>query len=244
MFIRIPSDFWESEGRMILLSSGLRGVGVLSVIMSELMSGDKTIEQLRSCKSLENEDEEFVEYVVELCLQEEVLMISENMISSAISSESAKYYNSVTERSRKAGSSKSLIIEEAGVTNSPKIHFSIKDFIERYNEVRMSKIPTARKVSIIDDKTKRQFTRLVKQYGRSDFFTVMSNAFNDPYHIESKFKYLTPELITRQDKFSRFLLMPVIVDESSLDGYDRNKHNNDKFKKVIESSKITYKIKM
>lgn len=56
-----------------------------------------------------------------------------------------------------------------------------------------------------DEKSKRQFKVLHKQHKSTDIVKAIKAMFRDQYHIDTGFKYATPEFITRQDKFARFL---------------------------------------
>lgn len=63
-----------------------------------------------------------------------------------------------------------------------------------------------RKFKVLCDKGKRQLHKLIKLgYNSNDFKKAMLTAKSDEYHVKTKGKYLTPEFITRQDKFERFL---------------------------------------
>lgn len=48
----------------------------------------------------------------------------------------------------------------------------------------------------------------LKDYTREEIKEAVSNAHNDTYHIETGFKYLTPEFILRPDKLDKFLNAP------------------------------------
>lgn len=57
-----------------------------------------------------------------------------------------------------------------------------------------------------DDKSKRSFLARVKQgFTAKDFIGAIQMAAKDPFHIENKYKYLTPEFFTRTDKLDKFL---------------------------------------
>lgn len=80
----------------------------------------------------------------------------------------------------------------------PKVNYA--QFIDLLNKL------TNRKFKTTDKKGKRQFEYLISEgYTLEDFERVINNAYNDDYHIQSKFMYLTPEFLTRADKFERYL---------------------------------------
>lgn len=73
------------------------------------------------------------------------------------------------------------------------------NFIERFNSI------TGKKVRVLDEKTKRQFSaRLRDGFSTDDIETAIKNCMNDKYHKENP-KYLTPEFITRADKLQMYL---------------------------------------
>jgi len=83
-------------------------------------------------------------------------------------------------------------------TVEPKVDLH-KEFLNKFNEVRKQKL------RILDQKAAGQLDRLIKKgITPEEIITALSNAMAEKYHIETGFKYLTPEFITRQDKFNRY----------------------------------------
>lgn len=64
----------------------------------------------------------------------------------------------------------------------------------------------------LNDKIKSALNSRVKTYDPKEIKKAIEIAHNDRYHIETKFKYLTPEYILRVDKLERYLNTP---DESN-----------------------------
>jgi uncharacterized phage protein (TIGR02220 family) len=61
---------------------------------------------------------------------------------------------------------------------------------------------------IINTKTKTQIKdRLKEGYTKEDIVNAIRNASKDPHHIDSNYKYLTLEFITKPDKLDRFVNM-------------------------------------
>jgi hypothetical protein len=61
---------------------------------------------------------------------------------------------------------------------------------------------------LITDKANKQLTAALKAgYSKDDIVKAITNASKDPHHIESNYKYLTLEFITRPDKLDRFINM-------------------------------------
>tara|TARA_R110000868_G_scaffold120421_3_gene319540 strand:- start:780 stop:1460 length:681 start_codon:yes stop_codon:yes gene_type:complete len=57
----------------------------------------------------------------------------------------------------------------------------------------------------LNAKIKKDLISRRKEYSANDILIAIRNAHNDRYHIETKFKYLTPEFILRREKLERFL---------------------------------------
>jgi uncharacterized phage protein (TIGR02220 family) len=61
---------------------------------------------------------------------------------------------------------------------------------------------------VVSDKASKQLkARLKEGYKKEDIVQAITNASKDPHHIESNYKYLTLEFITRPDKLERFANM-------------------------------------
>jgi uncharacterized phage protein (TIGR02220 family) len=72
-------------------------------------------------------------------------------------------------------------------------------FIDFFNEV------SGRNFGYLDKKARKQYEHLVKNgVKREEFETVIRNAYADPFHKENNYKHLTPEFLTRTDKFDKF----------------------------------------
>lgn len=60
----------------------------------------------------------------------------------------------------------------------------------------------------ITEKIKRSLMLRLKDYDKIQILKAIKNAHLDSYHIETNFKYLTPEFILREDKLEKFLNAP------------------------------------
>jgi uncharacterized phage protein (TIGR02220 family) len=61
---------------------------------------------------------------------------------------------------------------------------------------------------IVNAKTKSQIKdRLKEGYTKEDIVNAIRNASKDPHHIDSNYKYLTLEFLTKPDKLDRFVNM-------------------------------------
>jgi uncharacterized phage protein (TIGR02220 family) len=87
--------------------------------------------------------------------------------------------------------------EKEKVQEQVKVDFDL--FLNGFN------VYAKKNIRILDDKAKKQLSALVKKgYTRQDVINAIINCANDKYHIENP-KYLTPEFITREDKFVKYL---------------------------------------
>jgi len=73
-----------------------------------------------------------------------------------------------------------------------------KKFINLFNSYANRKFK-------VNDKIKKALIARRKDYSSVEIKEAISNAHLDRYHIETGFKYLTPEFILRSDKLERFL---------------------------------------
>jgi len=91
-------------------------------------------------------------------------------------------------------------IFEKFVLDLSKPNITYNEFIDKFNLLRKSKFSNK------DNKAKGQFNARIKE-GKTidDILTALQNAMKEKNHIESGFKYLTPEFITRSDKLEMFL---------------------------------------
>jgi uncharacterized phage protein (TIGR02220 family) len=61
---------------------------------------------------------------------------------------------------------------------------------------------------VVNAKTKSQIKdRLKEGYTKEDIVKAINNASKDPFHIDSSYKYLTLEFLTKPDKLDRFVNM-------------------------------------
>lgn len=65
-----------------------------------------------------------------------------------------------------------------------------------------------KKTRVVTDKANKQIkARLKEGYTKEDIVQALKNAAKDQHHIDSNYKYLTLEFITRPDKLERFVNM-------------------------------------
>lgn len=84
-----------------------------------------------------------------------------------------------------------------------KENIDFEKLISYYNHV------LKRSARVISEKAKKNFIQRLKEgYLKEDIQKVIDNASNDVFHIESNYKHLTLEFLSRPDKFERYASMP------------------------------------
>jgi hypothetical protein len=101
------------------------------------------------------------------------------------------------------------------VNDNVNVNVNVNDFLNVFK-----KVSGKSRIKVIDKKTQQQLKILLQAYTMQDIELAIKNAMADSYHIESKFKYITPEFITRPDKFQKFVSInidtkPVIKETAS-----------------------------
>jgi uncharacterized phage protein (TIGR02220 family) len=96
------------------------------------------------------------------------------------------------------------IKEKLKDNNNITINSNIEDInfdslLEWFNHI------TGKQLKTMGDKAKRQFrARLKDGYTKSDITKAIKNCFDDEFHKANP-KYLTPEFISRPDKFEKYV---------------------------------------
>lgn len=88
--------------------------------------------------------------------------------------------------------------------NDKNVKNNFVNFIDHFNKI------TKRNFKYGDKKAERQFNYLRKNYEAKDFDHVVKAAMQDKHHIESGFRYITPEFVTRTAIFERYLNIKLI----------------------------------
>lgn len=76
----------------------------------------------------------------------------------------------------------------------------MSEYIDRFNKL------TGRSFKHLSDRTGKAFLkRLDEGYTLDEILEAVQNAYKAPYHIETEFRYLTPEFFTRTDKLEMYI---------------------------------------
>lgn len=88
--------------------------------------------------------------------------------------------------------------------------FTLQQFLEDFNLIRKHFVANATGIKVVGDKTMRQFRAIVKAgANRESMQHALKAMFLDNHHRETRWKYCTPEFITRNDKFDRFSIAQI-----------------------------------
>ena len=92
--------------------------------------------------------------------------------------------------------------EEEKVQEKEKTNIDSNKLLSVFNSI------LGKKTRVVPDKANKQLKAALKAgYSKDDIVTAITNASKDPHHVESNYKYLTLEFITRPDKLDRFINM-------------------------------------
>lgn len=105
----------------------------------------------------------------------------------------------------------------------------INDYLLKFNEIRETKF---RSLNVNEQKT---FLKTLKDYSVQEMIAAYQNATTDPYHIESGFKYLTPEFFTRPTNIAKFLSY---TGSKKPSGYGVHNRNADRLSELFNSGEF------
>lgn len=107
------------------------------------------------------------------------------------------------------------VINKDIYTNVETLDIDFDKFIDTFNRIANRNFKATQKV-------KASLKARLKNYSKVDIFKAIENAHRDEYHIETNFKYLTPEFILREEKIEKFLNAPA---KSNINPYIRGASN-------------------
>ena len=111
---------------------------------------------------------------------------SSNANSNAVASKSHKGRNAIKESKGK----------------EIKLNIDSNKLLSLFNSI------LGKKSRVISEKAKKQLKQRLKEgYTKEDIVQALSNAAKDQHHLDTNYKYLTLEFITRPDKLDRFVNM-------------------------------------
>jgi hypothetical protein len=93
-------------------------------------------------------------------------------------------------------------VKEKVVPNVKTLDIDFDRFIDNFNSFSNRNFK-------VTDKVKSSLIARLKDYSKIEILQAIENAHKDEYHIETDFKYLTPEFILRQEKIEKFLNAPI-----------------------------------
>jgi hypothetical protein len=221
-FLHDTSAFEDEKIIELYKNYGYEGVGLFNVFLEKIGKQEKPIKtdilkfQLNIGKRLEK-CWSFMEGIGLICSTDgesfnnnllnfsESYKIKKEKTREKVSQWREKQKNIKTVTSYETVSNHSKVKESKVNKNKETINKEqeiINEFLELFK-----KITGKLRIRVVDEKTKKQLIELLKSYSMQDIEIAIKNACNDQYHKESKLKYITPEFITRADKFQKFVSM-------------------------------------
>lgn len=89
--------------------------------------------------------------------------------------------------------------DNVNVNDNNNLSVNWGKLLEQFNSI------TGKKIRVLSDKAKKQIkARLREGYTKEDIVSAIVNCFNDSYHREHNYKWLTPEFISRADKMEKY----------------------------------------
>jgi hypothetical protein len=99
-----------------------------------------------------------------------------------------------------------VVIDEEKEPDTPIISSFEIEYERIYNEIRKSKLPKSRHVSLaLNTLARRRLRDLKKIVKIEDLEVVIRNAFNDSFHKDSAYKHLTTDFLLRPNIIERYL---------------------------------------
>ena len=155
-------------------------------------------------------------------IEEDIIQILDEKIVIYFLDEQLKEFNAVSDKRKKAANKRWEQPTENKAVNANALQVQNKSNAireEKRKEEKIIDIDSSKLLSlfnsilgkqtrIINTKTKNQIKdRLKEGYTKEDIVNAIRNASKDPHHIDSNYKYLTLEFLTKPDKLDRFVNM-------------------------------------
>lgn len=202
----------DDKIKRLIRSHGMEGYGIYWSIVEDLYNNanalrkdydgiayDLRVETIR-VESIINEFELFEVNDKEFSSISVATRLEQRHAKSAKAKESAnKRWNKNANAMRPHSDSNA--IKESKVKEN-KVNIDSSKLLSVFNSI------FGKRARVIPDKAKKQIKDRIKEgYTKEDIVSALENAAKDQHHIDSNYKYLTLEFITRPDKLERFVNM-------------------------------------
>jgi len=78
-------------------------------------------------------------------------------------------------------------------------------FVDKFNEIRKEFLPQSRGIKPTTDSIRNRLRVILKVYSFKDIETIIRNVFDDEFHSEHNWKWVTPDYILRETTIQRFI---------------------------------------
>jgi len=202
----------DEKIKQLLYHTGMEGYGVYWAIIEDLYQNNNS---LRCDYARLSYDYRCSSDLVEKVIKSFDLFLIDDFTFSSISikkrleireAKSLKAKKSAEKRwggnanASKSHNSRNAIKERKGKDN--KLNIDSSKLLEVFNSI------LGKKARVVPEKAQKQLkARLKEGYTKEDIVKALKNASKDQHHIDTNYKYLTLEFITRSDKLERFVNM-------------------------------------
>ncbi len=200
----------DEKIKKLLYQHGMEGYGIYWALIEDLYQNENQLEKDYNRISYQMHcTTTMLESVVE---DFELFEISEETFGSASVKRRLEMRNAKTKVASKNASKRwkenNIAMQDNDVSNAIKESKVNKNKLDTSKLLSVYNDILGKKSRVVPEKAKRQLmSRLKEGYTKDDIVKALNNASKDSFHIESRYKYLTLEFITRPDKLEKFVNM-------------------------------------
>jgi hypothetical protein len=202
----------DSKIKRLIYKHGMEGYGVYWCIIEDLYQNDNKL----------NRDYEMYSYYLsctttlyESIVEDFDLFVLEDNTFSSISiqrrlDKRLEKSNVAREKANKRWNKEQPALLEHNDSIASKVKKSKEDniIIDNKKLLEVFNSILGKNARVVPEKAKKQLRDRIKEgYTKDDIVLALKNASKDQHHIETRYKYLTLEFITRPDKLERFVNM-------------------------------------
>ena len=200
----------DEKIKKLLYQHGMEGYGIYWALIEDLYQNDNQLEKDYNRISYQMHcTTTMLESIVE---DFELFEISEETFGSASVKRRLEMRDAKTKVASKNASKRwkennvamqtDLLGNAIKESKGKDIKLDTSKLLKVYNDI------LGKKSRVVPEKAKKQLkARLSEGYTKDDIVKALNNASKDSFHMESRYKYLTLEFITRSDKLEKFVNM-------------------------------------
>lgn len=78
-------------------------------------------------------------------------------------------------------------------------------FVDKFNEIRKEFLPQSRGIQPTKNSSRSRLREILKVYSMEDLERMIRNVFEDDFHSENNWKWITPDYVLRETTLQRFI---------------------------------------